>query len=573
MYKKLFSKQTAWIGGAVLGLMLFATGGIFGGVHKAEASTYELHGFAWSSTVGWISMNCAELNATGGYWTSGATWCSTNNYSVVLDSVTGVTSGHAWSPNVGWISFDAADIAGQCPTSVYASVPATFSSTSGLAQIFGWARVLSGTGTTGVSAGTDGCISFGSLASEWNLMYNFSASSITLPSGGVIPAHSFSDCTAAHPLCAWGDTTLGWVSFSGVSIKLVASPAPVVTLTGHLPGTSTYSSGPLTLPTAIGGSIYLKWVAPSATDCYIEDVPMTMGPIPGYHAIPAIGGTYTTALPSNSGTTAITYVYTLSCVNGISAPGTSTLSITVPPPALSPGTLVLRASAVTGSTYTPATTLPTPTWPFTSPYTPGLVTVSPGSTVTLSWTVTGLAGCTNTSTPANAGWNSASSSTTGTIHTKIVGPFTIPGTYTFSMGACNATSGAGVLPTQWVNVVVPATAITGTCAITPASASHTYSGTSFTSSDMFNVVWTGGPYVPTTVTLDTTGTSFTPTFGTSSWSLPTASSSGVAYLSGPVPTTSASVTLKDSAGICTPATITIGRPAAATHHRPPWFEF
>ena len=55
----------------------------------------ELHGWAWSDTIGWISFNCVD----------GGT-CASANYGVQIDTVSGEFSGHAWSENIGWISFN-----------------------------------------------------------------------------------------------------------------------------------------------------------------------------------------------------------------------------------------------------------------------------------------------------------------------------------------------------------------------------------------------------------------------------------------------------------------------------------
>lgn len=53
-----------------------------------------LYGFAWNDVIGWISFNCSDLN-----------WCATSTYSVWIDS-DGYFHGYAWNDIVGWISFN-----------------------------------------------------------------------------------------------------------------------------------------------------------------------------------------------------------------------------------------------------------------------------------------------------------------------------------------------------------------------------------------------------------------------------------------------------------------------------------
>ncbi|MBI3572547.1 PKD domain-containing protein [Candidatus Kaiserbacteria bacterium] len=88
--------------------------------HPVKAAGGNLSGYAWSSTIGWVSF-------------------SSTSYSVqVADN--GTLSGYAWSPNVGWISFNSSDLSG-CPSG---SCPASFDKETGV--VTGWARALAGTG-------------------------------------------------------------------------------------------------------------------------------------------------------------------------------------------------------------------------------------------------------------------------------------------------------------------------------------------------------------------------------------------------------------------------------------------
>lgn len=93
-----------------IGLILFLSFGlafsIWSGLklkRKARANTNDnLIGYAWSSNIGWISMNCEN------------TGCGSSNYGVNIDTSFGGPDeanleGYAWSSNIGWINFAPAD--------------------------------------------------------------------------------------------------------------------------------------------------------------------------------------------------------------------------------------------------------------------------------------------------------------------------------------------------------------------------------------------------------------------------------------------------------------------------------
>lgn len=111
-------------------------------------------GYAWSSNIGWISLNC-DQSVSGG-----SNDCTTSNYSVTMNSSTGVFSGHAWASNIGWIDF--------APTSGYPQLPnngvklvavPTTTCASGK-ELSGWARALS------FGSGWDGWIKFSGAAAD-----------------------------------------------------------------------------------------------------------------------------------------------------------------------------------------------------------------------------------------------------------------------------------------------------------------------------------------------------------------------------------------------------------------------
>ncbi len=96
----------------------------------------ELDGYAWSSNIGWISLNCK----TGGV--TGNNICATSNYEVVINANRTIT-GYAWSSNIGWIKFGGLSSfpIGGGTSAVNASVTGTYPNLS----FTGWARACAGT--------------------------------------------------------------------------------------------------------------------------------------------------------------------------------------------------------------------------------------------------------------------------------------------------------------------------------------------------------------------------------------------------------------------------------------------
>jgi hypothetical protein len=147
--------------------------GIFGySANRAESSPLDnLSGYAWSDSIGWISMNCTDP-AT----------CGASNYGVTV-APAGDISGYAWSDNIGWVSFNAADVAG-CP-----SAPCAPRMDKGTGIVTGWAKAL--IGGTPNAGGWDGFISL----------------------SGANYGVTVAGC--AWNGFAWGSMVVGWVNFGG----------------------------------------------------------------------------------------------------------------------------------------------------------------------------------------------------------------------------------------------------------------------------------------------------------------------------------------------------------------------
>lgn len=128
---------------------------------SAQPSSGTITGYAWSETIGWISLD------GDGYGVSVAT--------------DGDLSGYAWSDNIGWVSANPDDVAG-CP-----SAPCAPHLEDG--ELTGWLRALSG--------GT-------SQSGDWGGWISLSGANYgpTAVGGGTFSGY------------AWGSDVVGWVDFS-----------------------------------------------------------------------------------------------------------------------------------------------------------------------------------------------------------------------------------------------------------------------------------------------------------------------------------------------------------------------
>lgn len=139
---------------------------------RATAADNELTGFAWSSNIGWISLNCSNTGSC------------TKGYKVIKRS-DGQLSGYGWSSNIGWVNF--------APAS--RNYPVGRGTFPGAARfdgnnIKGWIQALSAGG------GWDGWISMGGQ---------------TTNGGKYGPIYN--ETTKKFSGFAWGGDVVGWVDF------------------------------------------------------------------------------------------------------------------------------------------------------------------------------------------------------------------------------------------------------------------------------------------------------------------------------------------------------------------------
>ncbi len=194
---------------SILVVILF---GLFGFSYPAEAVSHiipkdiELDGYAWSSNIGWISMNCKTGSAAGG------DICGTSNYKVTIQSATGDLIGYAWSSNLGWIKFNGLSSfpTGGGTVAASAQVTGTYPSLN----FEGWARACAGTAP-------GNCSNMTSRTDGWDGWISLRGTGYGISSNAadIVYASSF----------AWGSNVVGWVSFDTVSLLV---PTATITATG-----------------------------------------------------------------------------------------------------------------------------------------------------------------------------------------------------------------------------------------------------------------------------------------------------------------------------------------------------
>ncbi len=155
-----------------------------------------LSGWAWSSTIGWISMNSDNARSNGG------------NYRVRLDTTTGTLIGYAWSSNIGWIEFGVSESGKPAASVILDPSDPLFG------QITGWVRATAGAGRTD---GWDGWIELSGdkhTSPDTNATANtkgLSFYTITAKESGV-------DVTRGYFRgFGWGSEVVGWVNFCLIS--------------------------------------------------------------------------------------------------------------------------------------------------------------------------------------------------------------------------------------------------------------------------------------------------------------------------------------------------------------------
>lgn len=251
------------LGVLILGAVVFDT------AHEpdayAQSSGGSVTGYAWSDTIGWIS-----LNGSG--------------YGISV-SGSGTLSGYAWSDNIGWVSANSSELSG-CPS---APCTATIDSNGAMR---GWMKAISGGSSQ--SGSWDGFIS--------------------LSGSGYGPARQTDGSLSGY---AWGDINVGWVDFRYASTNYQA--VPTADLKVRVVGGSTWQDS-LTIETT--DEIELGWNQTSTTNTTsCEAVPPTYNFTTG-SAISGIDSDVDEPIGNTS------YTYRLLCYGSGGAQAVDTLVVT-----------------------------------------------------------------------------------------------------------------------------------------------------------------------------------------------------------------------------------------------------
>lgn len=262
----------------------------------------ELGGYAWSSNIGWISLNCK----TGGV--TGNDICGTANYKVTINADQTV-SGYAWSSNVGWIRFGGLSgfPTGAGTSASNVNVTGTYPNLT----FNGWARACAGTNNPIASEQKD-CSSMtnNDNSGGWDgwISLRGTGYQVTTNTSGV-----------ASNSYIWGSEVVGWVDmFSYVtwlkpSATLTVASCQVTLGNSSCNASTTWNitngSGPYAVTRTPGGLISSS--------------------VSGTNVLVSLAlGSYTFAV-SDGGVTLVTAPATASCAAGTVASGT--MCVVTPP--------------------------------------------------------------------------------------------------------------------------------------------------------------------------------------------------------------------------------------------------
>lgn len=169
----------------------------------------ELDGYMWSSTIGWISLNC-KTGGTGAINICGS-GINQSDYRVVIGT-NGLVTGYAWSSNIGWIRFGGlsqfpldAGNPEESPGVNRARLMGVYSKTNPDLTFAGWARACAGTAAGDCSTMTsriDGWNGWISLKGDnYQLRFNANGTMYTTNTSGKTAKDGF----------FWGSSVVGWI--------------------------------------------------------------------------------------------------------------------------------------------------------------------------------------------------------------------------------------------------------------------------------------------------------------------------------------------------------------------------
>lgn len=177
-------------------LSLLLSGFFFTPQAQAAYPVTELEGYAWSSNIGWISLNC-KTGGVGGADICGA-GAGKSDYRVRING-SGTITGYAWSSNIGWIRFGG--------LSGFPTDPQNTGGDAGVTGFYpdltfeGWARACAGTLSV---PGT--CTTMASRTDGWDGWISLKGRS-----GGVSWGVATDSNGIQTDSWAWGGDVVGWI--------------------------------------------------------------------------------------------------------------------------------------------------------------------------------------------------------------------------------------------------------------------------------------------------------------------------------------------------------------------------
>jgi hypothetical protein len=307
-------------------ISFICSGVVFDNIPTAQAtatgipSTIELDGYMWSSTIGWISLNCKTGSATSGDICGTGTGKS--DYRVVI-ATNGNVTGYAWSSNIGWIRFGGL---GSYPVDAgnpevtpgvnQARVEGTYSDTNPVLTFAGWARACAGllnpgTSCSNMASRTDGWDGWISLkGSNYQLRFDNDHSMIVYKESGSNSTDGF----------FWGSTVVGWIgahasmNWSGVSGILTGNDCSIP----HGSSTCNVTIGWTFTPSSITSPAVNQTAINQTPQILVNNINTSAGktgtPLSGSKSVPLYNGANQFKMLTGS-TVLKTYTYNAGCAD------------------------------------------------------------------------------------------------------------------------------------------------------------------------------------------------------------------------------------------------------------------
>lgn len=203
-------------------------------------SSVEMHGYAWSDNIGWISFNCDNHAIS-----------SCTDYKVEIND-DGTLSGHAWSDNIGWIQL------GGLGTPPGSNGGAHLEEIGSDLFIYGWARACS-VFVSGCSGALRPSLELGGWDGWISLHCEDDGSCGTTDYGTDVGNSTLSGF-------AWGGDVIGWLDMSMVTFDPFDTSLPVVTFEAGDPVANDWTEGLYPMP-ADTTDVVLRWSATNADWC------------------------------------------------------------------------------------------------------------------------------------------------------------------------------------------------------------------------------------------------------------------------------------------------------------------